>query len=333
MHRSGNERDRGGSRIRDNKFPTVIAEAIERIALDNTSGAAEILRRAGDVFTLLDDRAQEQAAANSQQAVIETCTALALAQPDITPLLRLASAALSAARGATNDRAALTCAKEAALSFIAIAERGARHAAHQAADLIQDGTTILSHSRSSTVIAAFVEALQAGRDFSVIATESRPMQEGRVLAATLASLNIPVTLIVDAAAASAMDAVALVMLGADRITASNLTNKIGTRMIALAARERGLPLYAVCDSSKFIRADYLGPAIRHTPSPDELWAHAPRGVAVVNNYFEPTPLTFFTGIVTEYGTLSVIEASRRAEHASIDDELLRALEIPQDGIK
>jgi translation initiation factor 2B subunit (eIF-2B alpha/beta/delta family) len=321
--------------IRDNEFPTVIAEAIERIASDNTSGAAEILRRAGELFALLDDRAPAQDAnfEPTQQTVIETCTALALAQPEMTPLFRLASAALSAARGATNRRAALKTAKEAALNFIAIAERDTHEAVCHAANLIRDGATILTHSRSSTVLAAFVEASHSGRDFSVIATESRPMQEGRVLAATLASLNVPVTLIADAAAALAMDAVALVVLGADKITPLNLTNKIGTRMVALAARERGLPLYAVCDSSKFIRVDYLGSAIRRTLSPDELWPNAPRGVAVVNNYFEPTPLEFFTGIVTEDGTLSVTEAARRAEHASIDNELLRALGIPQDGIK
>ena len=48
---------------------------------------------------------------------------------------------------------------------------------------------------------------------------------------------------------------------------------------------------------------------------------------MVNRYFEPTPLACFTGIVTEDGALSITEAARRAEEASIDNALVRALGI------
>ncbi len=321
---------------RDKQSRTVIDEAINQISSDNTSGAAEILRRAGAVFTLLNDGASEHGAGNlelAQQAVIETCTALAFAQSDMTPLLRLASAALSAARIATGARDSLKRAEDAALNFVANAERAAHDAALHSATLIRDSATVLTHSRSSTVLAAFVEAKRAGRDFSVVVTESRPMVEGRALAEAVASQGIPVTLIADAAASLAMDEVDLVMVGADKITPVNLVNKIGTRMIALAARERGLPLYALCDSSKFIREDYFGAAIRHPGSADELWPDGPRGVVVVNRYFEPTPLACFTGIVTEDGALSITEAARRAEAASIDNALVSALGILREGIK
>jgi len=321
---------------RDNQSRTVVDATINQIASDNTSGAAEILRRAGSVFTLLNDGASEHRAGNfevAQQAIIETCKALALAQPDMTPLLRLASAALSAARIAIDARDSLKCAEDAALNFIANAERAAHDAALHSVTLILDSATVLTHSRSSTVLAAFIEARRAGRDFSVIATESRPMLEGRALAEAVASQGIPVTLIADAAASLAMDDADLVMVGADRITPANLVNKIGTRMIAFAARARGLPLYALCDSSKFIREDYCGVAIRHFGKADELWADAPRGVVVINHYFEPTPLDCFTGIVTEDGVLSITEVARRADEASIDSALIRALGIFREGIK
>jgi translation initiation factor 2B subunit (eIF-2B alpha/beta/delta family) len=198
--------------------------------------------------------------------------------------------------------------------------------------LIRDGARVFTHSRSSTVLAAFVEAKRAGTNLSVVVTESRPMLEGRALAAALASASVPVTLIADAAASAAMDEVDLVMLGADQITPVNLVNKIGTQMIALAARERGLPVYAVSDSSKFIREDYFGATIRRFRNADEMWSGPPPGVTVVNSYFEPTPLALFTGIVTEDGVLSITEAARRAEKASIDTALVRALRIA-GGIK
>jgi translation initiation factor eIF-2B subunit delta len=321
---------------RDNQSRAIIDEAIRRIASDNTSGAAEILRRAGLVFTLLNEVASEPGADNlelARQAVIETCTALATAQSDMTPLLRLASRALSAARTARNARGSLKAADDAARNFIANAKRAALDAAFHAATLIRNGATVLTHSRSSTVLAAFVEAKRAGQNFSVVATESRPMLEGRALAEAVSTHGIPITLIADAAAVLALDKVDLVMVGADKITPVNLVNKIGTRMIALAAHARSLPAYAVCDSSKFISEDYFGSPSRHSGSPDELWPYAPSGVVVVNSYFERTPIAILTGIVTEDGSLSIAEAARRAEEASIDSELVTVLRDLPEKIK
>src|SRR6266478_916713 len=77
---------------RDKQSREVIDAAINQIASDNTSGAAEILRRAGTVFTLLNTRSSGQVTDNSElahQAVVQTCIALALAQPDMSALLRL----------------------------------------------------------------------------------------------------------------------------------------------------------------------------------------------------------------------------------------------------
>jgi hypothetical protein len=56
-------------------------------------------------------------------------------------------------------------------------------------------------------------------------------------------------------------------------------------------------------------------------------------VAVVNRYFEPTPLAFFTGILTEDGALSIKEVARRAEQAAIDKELVNMFGVLSDGIK
>jgi len=311
---------------RDKQSRAVIDAAISQIASDNTSGAAEILRRAGAVFTLLNTSLGQVTDTSelAQQAVIQTCIALALAQPDMSALLRLASAALSAARIAIGARETLEAAQDAALNFVRNAERGTRGAALHAAALIRDGATVLTHSRSSTALAAFLEAKRRGSDFSVVATESRPMLEGRVLAKAIASQDIRVTLIADAGASLAMEHVDLVMVGADKLTPVSLVNKIGTRMIALAARERHLPVYALCDTSKFIREDYFGVGIRDLGGTNELWTKAPRGVAVVNRCFEPTPLAFFTGIITEHGALPIKEVARRAKQAAIDKELVNA---------
>jgi ribose 1,5-bisphosphate isomerase len=302
--------------------------AIRDIAFDNLSGAAEILRRAEGVFSLLRSESSRQAPISIQVAqgsIREASVALAKAQPDMSSLLRLASAALSASRAEATGSDALEAAASAARGFVESATNSAHAAATHAVKLIQEGSKVLTHSRSSTVLEALVEARRAGKQFKVVATESRPMLEGRKLANELSSYGIHVTVIADAAASLFIESVDLILVGADRITPQHLVNKVGTKMIALAARERGVPIYAVSDTSKFVGVDYFEDTIRDQRDPGELWPDAPEGVAVQNRYFESMPLVFFTGFVTERGALSAAEASACARDADVDPVLVDLL--------
>jgi len=302
--------------------------SINRISSNRTSGAAEILQLAGEVFSQLKERESgltHRSAEQARQSIFETAIALVRSQPEMSPLLRLASVAISSARTATSAQNALSSAEDNAFKFIDCAVRGVRAAALHAANLILPGATVLTHSRSSTVLTAFLEARLSGMDFSVVATESRPGLEGRTLADTLAREHIRVSLIPDSAAALAMNGVDVILVGADTITPVDVLNKIGTRMIGLAARERGLPFYAVCDTSKFINANCWGRFEGAEGSMNSPGGGTPsKGAAAA--YFEPTPLTHFTAIITEDGVLTIEEASRRAERASIDKRLSDAIE-------
>jgi translation initiation factor 2B subunit (eIF-2B alpha/beta/delta family) len=298
--------------------------AIADLRRDDRSGAAELLRRASGVFALL--RADQPKAAelgHAQQTVLETAVALIRAQPDMAPLAHLADSALRAASRASRADEALALAEQAAREFIAGAIRATEQVAAHAADLIGDQTAVLTHSRSSTVLAAFGQAHRAGRRFRVLVTESRPLLEGRALAEALAGQSIQVTLIADAAAALMIGEVDCVFVGADRVTPEWVVNKIGTRMITLAAREGGVKRVALCDTSKFIAA--LPSASEADPPADELWPGAPPGVELVNRYFEPTPLDQFSGIVTEDGLLAPDQAGRRAARQPVSPRLLAAL--------
>lgn len=306
--------------------------AIDAIASDNMSGAAEILHRGVAIFSLLrPPDPQSFSVERVRQIILKTCVALVNAQPDMSSLLRLASETVSATREQANGPEAVRAAVDAAARFAESALLSARAAAMHAVNLIGDGSTVLTHSRSSTVLEALIEARLVGKHFEVVATESRPMFEGRKLANELANNEIKVTMIADAAASVFIQRADIVLVGADKITPDHAVNKIGTKMIALAARERGIPIYAVCDTSKFIAADYLRNAGRDQMNADELWPAAPTGVMVVNRYFESTPLSYFTGIVTELGVLSNMDASLAAGKALIDEMLAVALE--DRGIK
>jgi translation initiation factor 2B subunit (eIF-2B alpha/beta/delta family) len=298
--------------------------AIADLGGDNRSGAAELLRQAAGVFARLRaDQAKVADLINAQQAIVETAVALIRAQPDMAPLARLADNAFEAARHAKDADEALRFAEQAARDFIAGATHSAAQTAAHAVALIGDNSTVLTHSRSSTVLATFQQARRAGRRFRVIASESRPLMEGRAMAEALVDESVNVTFIADTAAAMMMPQVACVIVGADCVTPDWLVNKIGTRMIALAAREGGVKMVALCDTSKFIAARAAaGEANRRR---DELWPDAPSPVDIVNRYFEPTPIDYFTGIVTEDGLLAPREASRRAAQHPLSPSLLAAL--------
>ena len=285
------------------------------LASDNRSGAAEILRMAVEIY---DQAAAEfegsprSVASNDEaQAVLsEISQALLGAHGDMAPLFNLVRVTEQSSLSAGSAAERLYAAARAASRYAEFAGAAADTAARNMAGLIPNGARILTHSRSSTVAAAFRAAHLGGKALELIATESRPICEGRILAQDMAALGIRVSLIADAAVALFMDSVDLIVVGADKVTPEGLTNKIGTYLIALAAREAKKPVYAIADTSKFIAGGASPPRVRHDP--DELWPAAPPEIQVANEYFEETPLALLSGIVTEDGVLSPLEAAERA---------------------
>lgn len=177
-------------------------------------------------------------------------------------------------------------------------------AAEHASMLIQNGDVVLTYSRSSTVVAALKRAKAAGTTFDVVTAESRPNLEGRQIAKELAEDQIPVRFVVDAMLGTVVDGADRVMVGADAITPRSFVNKVGTRLLVMAAKARDIPVHVVSDSGKawVKRGDptvsVLGGRIR---DPKEVWDQPPYGVEIVNLYFEETPLEWCSGIVSELG--------------------------------
>jgi translation initiation factor 2B subunit (eIF-2B alpha/beta/delta family) len=137
----------------------------------------------------------------------------------------------------------------------ALAARGAALRA-QVAALLPSGSRMLTTSYSSTLLAAVSEASAAlseagGALGGVVVCEARPLCEGAAFAAALASAGVPsVTVITDAQAGLFVGAADLVLLGADALGPGGVVNKAGSRLLALAAREAGVPVYVCCDSGK-----------------------------------------------------------------------------------
>jgi ribose 1,5-bisphosphate isomerase len=124
---------------------------------------------------------------------------------------------------------------------------------------VTDGSKVLTHCHSSTVTNMLRRAKQDGKTFEVICTESRPVFQGRITAQEMLEAGIETTMIVDSAVRYFMNEVDLVVVGADAITSEgNIINKIGTSMVALAAKEARTPFYVACELLKFDPATIHG---------------------------------------------------------------------------
>ncbi|SMC09248.1 hypothetical protein [Nitratiruptor tergarcus] len=156
----------------------------------------------------------------------------------------------------------------------------------QKAAPILRGKKILTHSFSSLVYKALLEA----KDVQVLCTESRPKNEGRVLAQQLLQDGIDATLIIDAAAATLIKEVDVVVFGADGIGSFGLVHKVGSFPIALAAYEMQVPLMSLCPKQKIWPSDYALP--KEERNPQEL--HFPNAI---NIYFDITPSKYITKII------------------------------------
>jgi ribose 1,5-bisphosphate isomerase len=171
---------------------------------------------------------------------------------------------------------------------------------------ILNHSRVLTHCHSSTVTNMLRKAKLDGKSFEVVCTESRPVFQGRITAKEMLDTGIRTTLIVDSAVRHFMNEVDFVVVGADAITSEgNVINKIGTSMVALAAKEARTPFYVASELLKFdpstIHGNYEQIEER---SSKEVWADPPHGLIIRNPSFDVTRREFIHGIICEEGIFS-----------------------------
>jgi len=207
-----------------------------------------------------------------------------------------------------------------ALAIFAEDIKANRSIGRHGADLIPDGATVLTHCNAGalatagdygTALGVIRGARDAGKRVAVIADETRPFLQGlRLTAWELAKDDIPVTVITDNMAGHVMKGgkVDAVVVGADRIAANGDTaNKIGTYMVAVLAKEHGIPFYVAAPMTTLDLTLSSGEQIpieeRDSREVTHIKEHqlAPDGIAVHNPAFDVTPHHLITAIITDKG--------------------------------
>ena len=186
--------------------------------------------------------------------------------------------------------------------------------------LLKPGFRLLTHCnagslatvRYGTATSPIYLGTEKGSNFRVYCDETRPLLQGaRLTSFELSRYGVEVTVLCDNMSASLMSrqGIDAVLVGCDRVAANgDFANKIGTSLLALAAKHYGVPFYVCAPSSTVDFETAEGKDIpiemRDPSEVTELWYEkrmAPEGVKVYNPAFDVTDHSLVTAIITEAG--------------------------------
>jgi methylthioribose-1-phosphate isomerase len=206
--------------------------------------------------------------------------------------------------------------------------RGRQGRAKRAAEMLPNPASVLTHCNvSGELVAVARYCKEFGKDFSVIATETRPYLQGaRLTAWELAQAGVPVTSIPDCAIAQVMakGEVNGVIVGADR-TARNgdIINKVGTYAIALLAKEYCVPFYALVQDPRSLERGAEA-IIEERPAQEllifdgqPLVAGPQEGLSARYPSFDMTPAALITRLIS-FDDLFTPESFRRRYQGNVE---------------
>ena len=185
-------------------------------------------------------------------------------------------------------------------------------------ELFEENDTILTHCNAGalatvaygTALGVIRATKESGKKIKVIATETRPVQQGsRLTAFELKHDGIDVDLIPDTAVGYVMSngLVNKVVVGADRILRTgHVFNKIGTYQVATMAKQHNIPFFVAAPLSTFDLKSNPDEVIIEQRNASEVTTigdkkTAPDDIGVINPAFDMTPPELITGIITEAG--------------------------------
>jgi len=198
--------------------------------------------------------------------------------------------------------------REVAVAATDLAERLAastRLIGKAGAELITQGSTVLTHSASSSV-RSVLEVAKSRVAFNVCCTEAMPIGEGIEMAADLTAIGFDVEVLEDDVAVELLPGMDLVMAGADAIGPGFVINKTGTASLARRARAIGVPFYLVAAAEKVLPAQLFERAV---------------GRLSQESLAEVISLDWFTAVVSDVGILAPQEAVALATGRPVADQL------------
>jgi len=272
----------------------VLAAAHDQVGSAATIGA-DAAQAIGDLLKTVADIAPDA----FPDAVLDAVDLLSSHQQAMAPIMNLRNAVyLEVQNGSTAVAEAVTDLElRIRESWRGVTEAGIA--------VIPTGGTVLIHSASSTV-RTVLEAARDQIDFDVVCTRAMPIGEGIEMAADLRAGGFDVELIDDEVAIEVLPGVDVVLAGADAIGPSQVINKVGTAVLAGAAKAIGVPFYLIASTHKILPEALFNMALQRRGRED---------------LSEAIALDVFSGVVTETGVLGAAAVAEFAGGLAVAEGL------------
>ncbi len=265
---------------------------VEEVRSDRSSGASELLISV--LEELLSMLKQEDVGVS---ALEHFALRLQAAKPAMAPIFNLSNLILVSIEDLGSPAARLHGLVPAIESMLEEERTSpSRIAAFASKEIV--ATSLVTLSYSSAVIAV-LSRLMEERDLALMVAESLPGGEGRRTAEIASSLGIETRVVPDSNLGVWVGEADAVVVGADAIGHCHVVNKVGTSLLALAAKEHGVKAYSVGSWSK------LSPLAVTDFGFCEDGGRG--GVIESTQVFEATPLTHFHRIITSRGVIGPAE--------------------------
>jgi len=295
-------------------FDPEVAQLLEEIRQDRVHSASWLSLRAIGALRLAAGKSNTHTAADFLNEVKAVARELAEAKPSMAPIANLVALWFYEMVQESETAKDLDSLRAFAIlrgERIIKARKGAlNRVAEHGSQVVEDGDVLISCSDSATVVQSLKAARLAGKEFGVYVAESRTSDGkayGEAMAEKMRSERIPVKVIPDnpKTIGDCASKSTKALVGADSILDNgSLINGSPTLIIAEAAKEKQIPFYIVCETTKFSALRLAG---RH------LW---------LEEGFEVIPPQLITRIITEEGVMKVDQAMVNAKHMA---KYLRAL--------
>lgn len=186
--------------------------------------------------------------------------------------------------------------------------RALERASEIASRRIDSGEVLLTNSNSLAVRKLLEHLAKQGKSIELYVTESRPGNEGLLVAEYAESLGFNVYLVIDSAARFFMKKVDKVVVGTEAVASNGaVVSKIGTSLIALVAKEARKRVFVVAPTVKFSPETFYGELLKLPEYDWELLVESDKAARIPENYgarvpiYDMTPPEYIDAIVTEHG--------------------------------
>lgn len=289
---------------------------VAEIQNDNLSGASQLTGNTLQVLVTLLTESHYKTLNQLIKVFRKTCKQMADAQPFMASIRNGMASASDYAEQLKKDTATIETAKSKLVQYlkkqINYSQEAANRLGEIGRDLIDPNIRILTYSASDSVKRVLLSACKRDIPFSVVLSEARPMNEGAQFAKQLSKYSIPVSLVIDMHLSHYIPSVQCVIIGADWISETQFTNKVGTGIIVDLALTQKIPVYVASTTNKILAQSYY-PLETDSHPPEEILRTRSKYLEVKNRYFESVLLRDGIRFITEKGILEPEEIIKLAK--------------------